>query len=213
MLFALILEVPVSKLLYGEVHNLSIIINSTAPPLLMLFIILTIRLPNEENTKRIFQRIVDIINQDQSFEQSVALITRRVKPKKSILIFGFTILYTLTFVVTLTIIMEILTYLNFNPLSQGLFIFFISVVSFFSYRIKQVANEYRLIIRDSILTPFVDFFFMPILSMGKFFSSGVTKLNFFIILFDFIIEAPFKLIFEVIEEWISFVRARKEEII
>ena len=61
--------------------------------------------------------------------------------------------------------------------------------------------------------PVVDFFFMPILSLGKFFSSEIAKLNFFIFIFDFIIEAPFKLIFEVDEEWISFVRKRKEEII
>ena len=44
---------------------------------------------------------------------------------------------------------------------------------------------------------------MPILSLGKFFSSEIAKLNFFIFIFDFIIEAPFKLIFEVVEEWIS----------
>jgi len=51
------------------------------------------------------------------------------------------------------------------------------------------------------------------LALGKFFSSGLSKLNFFIFIFDFIIEAPFKLIFEVVEEWIGFVKKRKEEII
>jgi len=106
-----------------------------------------------------------------------------------------------------------LLYLNFNLVSQVIFIFFVSVVTFFSYRIRQVAKELRLEDKQGILTPIVDFFFMPILSLGKFFSQEIAKLNFFIFIFDFIIEVPFKLLFEVVEEWISFVRKRKEEII
>jgi hypothetical protein len=54
---------------------------------------------------------------------------------------------------------------------------------------------------------------MPIVSIGKFFSAQLGRLNFFTVLFDFLLEAPFKLIIEVIEEWITFVRARKEEIV
>ena len=103
--------------------------------------------------------------------------------------------------------------MGFNLVSQAIFIFFVSIVSFFSYRIRQVTKELKLEEKESILMPVVDFFFMPILSLGKFFSSEIAKLNFFIFIFDFIIEAPFKLIFEVVEEWISFVRKRKEEII
>lgn len=213
MLFAIILEVPVSKLIFGEIHILSIAVNSIAPPILMLLIVLTIRLPGEENTKKIFHRIIDIINADQSFEKTVAYITKKVKEKRPALRVGFSILYLMTFVVTLFVINYILSLMNFNILSKMLFVFFISVVSFFSYRIKNVANEYRLVERESILRPLIDFFMMPILSLGKFFSNGLSSLNFFIVVFDFIIEAPFKLIIEVIEEWIKFVRARKEEII
>ena len=94
-----------------------------------------------------------------------------------------------------------------------IFLFFVSVVTFFSYRIRQIVRELRLDDKESMLTPLVDFFFMPILSLGKFFSQEIAKLNFFIFVFDFLIEAPFKMIFEIVEEWISFVRKRKEEIV
>jgi len=76
-----------------------------------------------------------------------------------------------------------------------------------------VSNEFRLKERETILTPFTDFFFMPILSIGKFLSTEIAKINFFIFIFDFLIEAPFKLVFEIVEEWISFVRQRKDEIV
>ncbi|MDH7476570.1 MAG: hypothetical protein QHH09_03865 [Microgenomates group bacterium] len=213
MLFALILEFPLSVYFYGEVNQTSIIINTLFPPILMLMIVAFFRVPGEDNTKKIYQRIIEIIDADKSFETKIAFMPKKSRIRKPTLIFGFTIFYSLTFIVTLTLIYELLTLLNFNLISQIIFIFFVSVVTFFSYRIKQVVNEYRLEEKEGILTPLIDFFFMPILSLGKFFSSEIAKLNFFIFFFDFLIEAPFKLIFEVVEEWISFVRKRKEEII
>lgn len=54
---------------------------------------------------------------------------------------------------------------------------------------------------------------MPVLSVGKVLSSGISKINIFGFVFDFFIEAPFKLIVEVVEEWVRFVRERREEII
>lgn len=213
MIFAIILEVPVSIYIYGEVNRNALIINSIFPPLLMIGILGFFKVPGEENTRKIFQRIVDIVDDDKSFETKVAFVPKKISPKRPLLIFAFTIFYSLTFLVTLTLIYEFLKNLGFNMVSQVIFVFFVSVVSFFSYRIRQVTKELRLEEKASVLSPIVDFFFMPMLSLGKFFSSEIAKLNFFIFIFDFIIEAPFKLIFEVVEEWISFVKKRKEEII
>ncbi|NTU74468.1 hypothetical protein HGB07_10180 [Candidatus Roizmanbacteria bacterium] len=211
--FAIILEYPISLYLFNEARIVPIIINSLFPPFLMLVILALIKLPNDENTQNIYQRIIDIIDKDKTYETKVALLTKKSKAKKSFLAFGFTIFYSSTFFITLFLIYQALSLLNFNIISQAVFIFFISVVSFFSYRIKGVTNEYRLVEKDSAFTPVVDFFFMPILSIGKFLSTEISKLNFFIVIFDFIIEAPFKLLIEIVEEWISFVKARKEEIV
>jgi len=213
MIFALILEFPLSKYFYGKVDLRSITINTLFPPFLMTLIVLFFKIPDEENTKRIFQRLVEIINKDQTFEKSVALFTKKRKVKKPILVFGFTVFYALTFLITFSLIHEILTQLNFNLISEAIFIFFVSVVTFFSYRIKQSVNELKLSEKESVLTPLIDFFFMPILFLGKFFSQEISRLNFLIFIFDFIIEAPFKLLFEIIEEWIIFVKKRKEEIV
>ena len=213
MIFAIILEVPVSVFFYGEINKSAIIINSVFPPILMIAILGFFKVPGDDNTKKIYQRIIDIIDDDKTFETKVAFVPKKSAPKRPLLIFGFTVFYTLTFLITLSLIYEFLSNLGFNLVSQSIFIFFVSVVSFFSYRIRQVTKELRLEEKTSILAPVGDFFFMPMLALGKFFSSGLSKLNFFIFIFDFIIEAPFKLIFEVVEEWIGFVKKRKEEII
>ncbi len=213
MIFALILEFPLSKYFYGEVDYQSILINTLFPPILMTIILIFFKIPGESNTKKIYQRIIEIIDKDKSFETKVAFVPKKSQPKKPLLIFGFTVFYSITFLITLTLIYELLTYLNFNLISQAIFIFFVSVVTFFSFRIRQVTKELSLEEKESAFTPVIDFFFMPILSLGKFFSQEISKLNFFIFIFDFIIEAPFKLLFEIVEEWINFVRKRKEEII
>ena len=213
MIFAIILEIPISNYFYGEVSRNAIIINSIFPAILMVIILGFFKIPGEENTKKIYRRLIDIINEDKAFETRMAFVPKKSAPKRPVLIFGFTIFYTFTFMVTLFLIYEGLSFINFNLVSQAIFIFFVSVVTFFSYRIRQITKELRLEEKSSILSPIGDFFFMPLLALGKFFSSEISKLNFFIFIFDFIIEAPFKLIFEVVEEWISFVRKRKEEII
>lgn len=213
MVFALILEYPLSLYFYNEVNILAITVNTLFPPFLMLLIIGFVKIPGERNTRRIFLRIIDIINHNPGFETSVVYISKKPKIKKPLLIFGFTVFYALTFVVTLSLIYEVLTLLKFNLISQAIFLFFVSVVTFFGYRVRQITKEYRLERKQSFLSPFIDFFFMPILSIGKFLSEEIAKLNIFIVVFDFLIEAPFKLLFEIVEEWISFVRARKEEIV
>lgn len=212
MLIALILEYPISQYFYGEAHTTSIVINTLTPPILMLIIVLFFKLPDSENTRRVFNRIINIVNEDKLFETQVAYMRKKVD-KNSLRVFMFTMVYSITFFITLYLIHLGLDLLNFNMISQALFIFFISVVSFFSYRIKQVTSEYKLSEKEGFLEPVIDFFFLPILSLGKFFSNEIARLNLFIVIFDFIIETPFKMIIDVFEEWVRFVRARKEEII
>ncbi len=212
MLLALILEYPLSLYVYGEVDYFAISINSIFPPLLMFAIALFTRTPGSDNTNRIYERIVDLVNEDEEFENQVVLITKKPRKKNPVLLFAFTVFYSLTFVGTFSLIFFILELLRFNFISKIIFVFFISVVSFFGYRIRQIAKEYFLVYKQSIYQPVLDFFFIPILSIGKFLSQEIGRWNILVLVFDFIIEAPFKLVVEVIEEWIKFVRVKKEEI-
>lgn len=212
MVIAFIIEYPLSLYYFGSINYLALIINTLFPPLLMFMLIGLTQAPNEDNTKRIYDRIVDIIDADRTFESTVSFITKKLKPKRSALIFGFTVFYTFTFFITFVLLYLTLDFLGFNLISQFIFVLFISLVSYFAYRIRKVAKQYTLKEKEGIFRPFLDIFFMPILSMGQLLSRGLAKLNFLTAFFDFIIEAPFKLIIEVLEEWISFVRSKREEI-
>ena len=213
MIFALILEYPVSLALYNEVNYTSLAINSLFPPFLMFLIIAFTRLPNEKNTRKIYGRVMEIIDADQSFETTISFVAKKAVQKRPLLIFFFTVFYLFTFYATFNLLHIILKSIGFNAISQIIFVFFVSLVAFFGYRISQVAKEYKLREKEHFFTPFLDFFFLPFLSVGKFFSTNLARLNFFGFLFDFFFETPFKIVVEVIEEWVSFARNKREEIV
>lgn len=213
MLFVLALEIPLTKYFFRKLEILPLVINTLIPPFFMAAIISFVHVPSTGNTKKIYHRLIDILNRDPSFETAKSFVSRRTRVRRPILLFGFTLLYLMTFGLTFSLIYLTLDFLGFNIVSKTIFIFFISVVTFFGYRIRQTANEYTIEEKSGIFSPIFDFFFMPILALGKFLSQEIAKLNVFILIFDFIIEAPFKLFFEIIEEWINFVKARKDEIV
>lgn len=211
-LLAIVLEVPLSQIIYNEINLFAVGVNTLFPPVLMAAIVSFVNVPGSKNTKRIYERIVDILNRDPSFETRATKISSKSRVKRPVLVLGFTIFYLLTFLVTFSLIFVVLELLGFNLISITVFLFFVSLIAFFGYRIRQTAKEYTLAKKQGIFSPIIDFFFVPIVSVGKVLSQEISKLNIFILIFDFLIEAPFKLISEIIEEWISFVRARKEEI-
>jgi len=211
--FVVILEYPVTKYFYGDIHMIPLIINTLFPPIFMGILITFVATPNDKNTRLIFKRIKEILTQNPEKNEIKNIITKENKVKRPVLLFGFTIFYLMTFGVTFSLIYYVLNVLNFNIINKAVFIFFICVVTFFAYRIRQTAKEYSVENKSGILSPVVDFFMIPILSVGKWLSSEIGKINLFIFIFDFMIEAPFKLIFEIVEEWINFVKKKKDEII
>lgn len=86
-------------------------------------------------------------------------------------------------------------------------------VSFFSFRIKRDVKQYVITEeRETFLGFIFDFFYMPIVAVGKFLSDNVSRINVFIFILDFIIEAPFKVVVSVIEEWTKYLKERKEDL-
>jgi hypothetical protein len=110
------------------------------------------------------------------------------------------------------IIVSALSRLQFNPLSQGVFLFFIAIISFLTYRIYQTANIYTVVARQGLISPIIDFFFVPVIRVGRKFTEGIAQINFILIIVDFIIEAPFKGLVGFFEQWFMFVANKREEL-
>lgn len=213
MVFAFALEAPVDLFITKKIEYLALAINAIFPPVLLFLVAGFFTVPGADNTKRLIDSIEKIMYEFDELKKDVNVFIPKPVVRRPILTAIFTVLYLGTFLLSFGLISIVLTKLHFNIASQAIFVFFVTLVSFFAYRIRASAKEYEMVDREGFLGPLVDFFFLPVLRVGHLLSREIAKINIFIFLFDFILEAPLKVIFEVVEEWIRFIRAKKEEII
>lgn len=209
ILFALALEVPAELLIYSEIHYTSLAINIAFPPVLMFLVGSLIRMPGKENIRRIQQGVDELLSAEGVPEKKIR-VPRERGPFGQVM---FGMLYAMTFLISFGAVYLGLSALKFTWVSALIFIFFLCIVSFFAFRLRAGAKEYIAIPRRSgIISMFVDFFSIPILRAGRWLSETVSRFNVFIFFFDFIIEAPFKIFLNILEEWSAFIREKKEEL-
>jgi hypothetical protein len=210
VIFAFAVEGTYERIVYGGIQWSTILINTTIPPLLMIIVSFFIRTPGKENSDRIVSFIHQLLfAETPKIGNPLHLKKKQAKPRP--ITFVFTLLWFLAFVVTFGGIMAILSRLGFNIVSQFIFLFFLTIVSFLSYRISLTAHIYQLGDKQGWFTPIADFLFMPIIRVGRGLTQSISQVNFFLFLFDFLIEAPFKTLFGFFEQWFSFLHSKREE--
>lgn len=215
MAFGLLLEWPADTFIYKKVAMYPLLINAIFPPFLMFLIATTVHVPGEENTRIILLKIRAILFGDPYFQEGDRALTFAWQPpaRGAFLLNSFRVIYLAAFIITFGTIITVLHLIGFNPVSITIFLFFLSVVALFGYAIRRSALELATIGRgENLITPFVDFFFLPILRMGRYLSLEIARWNFLTYFFDFIIEAPLKSFIEIAEEWLTFVKEKKEEL-
>jgi len=211
-LIAIFAEGTFERLIYGKIIWSSIAINIISPVVLMVIVGVLIKTPSRENSFKILKKIQTILF-DEKPELERDLIVRK-KPSKTdpILSFVFILFWIATFVLSFGAIIFILSKLHVNPLSQAIFMFFLAIVSFVSFRIQRTAYMYTIKDKkDNLGSLLFDFFFMPFIQVGQRFTSAISELNIVLFIFDFIIETPFKGIFAFFEQWFLFLRTQREK--
>ena len=210
-IFVIILELPAIKWFGEEVNLISLIINVSFPAILLFLIILFTRKPEDDNTKKIVEGINELVF--RGMERKEPFTLHKPVKRGPILNTIFGLLYTVTFFLSFGAVIWILDKIQFSWVSIIIFLFFLAFVTFFSTRIRKNIKEMLLVERrENILVFVADFFYVPIVSAGKWLSQKFDKINVFVFILDFIIEAPFKILVEIAEEWTKYVRERKEEI-
>lgn len=212
MALVLILEVPVSRWLGDIPSYLSLAVNVSFPPLLLFLIILFTRLPSDANTAKIVEGVESLAFKTDKDIEPIRLRRPAKRSPTFNAIFGF--IYAITFFLSFGFVVWILDKIDFNIVSIIIFLFFLALISFFSFRIKKRVRELTVIeTKENILSFFADFFYVPVIASGKWLSEKFSRINVFVFVLDFIIEAPFKLFVEIAEEWAKYVKERKEDVI
>jgi hypothetical protein len=209
---ALFIEGTFERFFYGQIQWLSIILNTLVPPLLMIFAGLLIKTPNAQNSERIYLDIRELLlTENPRITPNLGLKLKKDGGntiKDSI----FSLLWLLSICLVFGLIVWVLTLLHFNPLSQVIFLFFVAIISFLAYRIYQTANIYSVISSTNLFGPVFDFFFVPVVRVGRRLTEGFSQINFILMIIDFLIEAPFKGLVGFFEQWFLFLANKREEL-
>lgn len=209
IVFAIAIEVPYE--LYFVKHlSYMPIASSIAIPLLFVFLVTaTIRKPGEENTERIIDLIYDFVYQGGKKEKTDFSV---VKGRKSLTYNIFTGVYLVLFVLIFSFISYALVKIGYDIVGIGIFFIFLSLILLFGYRVKFSASELNVIPKkESLASNFFTNLTLPFLDLGVWLSDKFASLNFFILFFDFLIEAPLKNIMGILDEWGNYLRDRREE--
>lgn len=211
VIFAFAIEGTYERFFFGRIFWNSILINTGIPPILMIVVGLFIKTPDRSNSKAIFSYIQSVLYEDRP-RLGDPLVIKKQREERSVLDTVFSLLWFLAFFLSFGGIVIILTKLHFSIVSEGIFVFFLAIVSFLSYRISQTAQTYRVGDKPGLTTPLIDFLFMPVVRVGQHLTEGISQINVILFVFDFIIETPFKVLFAFFEQWFFFLHNKREEL-
>lgn len=210
-ILAFLIELPYDRFILGQIHWQALAINVFFHPALMFLIAMTISVPGVRNTQIIIEEITKIIS---GAERKVVLKVKKSMRRGSTAYIVFNTIYAIMFAISFGIVIRILSLLDFNIVSGLMFIFFLTVVSFFGFRLRNLAKQLSVLPRkDNLVNFIIDFFSLPIIRVGRFLSNNFARVNIFLFILDFIIETPFKLLVEFLERAMSFVKDKREEIV
>lgn len=211
-IFGLLIEGSVERQLYGHVSWGFLSITILTPPFLMFMSRFFIKVPDEKNTKVILDKLKTILYDPEISE--IEEVSFSIHEKKApFLNTVFIALWFLVFGAGIWGIVYVLSIFKVNFVSQSVFIFFLIVVSFLMFRINQSSKVYDAYEDGgSLLSILFYFAFMPFVLLGKRLTLSFSKINIFLLLFDFIIETPFKTIFGFFEQWFTFMRTQRAKL-
>lgn len=212
VIFAFAIEGTFEKYVYGHVQWITLAINIAAPVSVMILASFFISTPKRSNSIRILHAIRELLFSKQPRIGHAITFKDPTKRKSTLSDIIFTGLWLTTFILSFGTVIYVLNQLHFNIVSQGMFVFFIAIVSFLSYRINQTAHVYTLEDKQSIKTLIADFFFLPIARVGMYLTEGISQINIFLFLFDFVIETPFKGLFAFFDQWFLYLHSKRENL-
>jgi len=209
VLIAFAIEYPIDRYLLGHFSLMHTVINIIVPPLLMLLIVAAVRLPSERNLSLVTREVESLVFDDPPRTYTISL------PRKQRWFLRFLIRtsYIAVFSVSLYYIVKLLLSLGFSGANVVVFVLFTSLIAATGVKIYNRAREISLEKRrQGFLTFLMDLFTVPLVTIGRWFMSGLRRFNVLVLFLDFFIELPFQLFVEFLESFNGFLRRKKEEV-
>jgi len=203
------LEIPY-EWFFGNIRVVPLFINFFFPPTVLLLMTGSIPRPGKANTDRLIQILQTLVSGEGKHPESIVRTPQKTAVRRSI----FTLIYGFFSLVLFAGIFWFLRVLNFSLLGGFFFVVFLGLVSFLGLRLRSSMRELRVVVpQQRVIGALLDFLTLPMIDLGRQIALRASQINVFLFLLDAIIEAPFKLLIGLVEEWFTYLRERKEELV
>ncbi len=210
ILIALAIEIPVERYMQSELNYVAIGLSVAVPAIVLFGLVATVRTSTQRNFERVMMEVVKIIQVRGSQEPYNIFPPRKRTGLGASIIY---ILYLLSFIISFGALIWVLQKLEFSPFSMIIFLMFMSLVLFAGTKIRQQARELMVeSVKEGFLYNVFDIFSLPMIQVGRWLSGQIVRYNVLVLVLNFLIEAPFQIFVEFLEQWRSFLREKKEEI-
>ncbi|NBD73880.1 hypothetical protein GVX82_02460 [Patescibacteria group bacterium] len=207
VIVGLAVELPYELLVLGEIHYLPLAVNMLFFPILLFFMVKTVQLPGPENTEAAVTGVQTLVAGHPHPQIFVPVAERSLVQKLS-----FGLFYLIFAGLSFGAIVWCLLALNFNLASMGLFLFFLTVVSYFGLRIRYRAREWTVERGEESVLGLVWYLLsLPVIRTGRWVATRLSSVNVFVLFMDVILETPFKLLLGSFDAFITFAKETKRE--
>ena len=210
VLLAFSIEIPLDKYIIGDFNLTTLWIGVIVPPLLMLLLVLSTKTTTKENFQKLMMAVMKIT---YGKENGGVLEIPVIKRRRPMIEKSINTIYLLSFLLSFGIISWLLWQVNFSVLSIIIFLAFISMIAFAGTKIRQRSRE--LLVgeeRQGFIYTIFDLFSLPIIHTGGWLSHQVARYNILSVILNFLIEVPFQVFIEFLEQWRSFLREKREKV-
>lgn len=204
MTIALVVELPYELFILGGINYLPLGINLFFHPLLLFTLTRRVGSLDESNTAAIIEGIHGIL-----YQGKVRAVRIGGAFTQLTLAFGFA--YLLLMFLVFGGLVGLLQLLAFNPVSIVLFLFFLTLVSYFAFRIRYQARRWKVLENRGALAIIAGVLAVPIVRTGRWLSQKFSSINVFVMIMDFIIETPFKRLLNFSNQFLIYLREKSEE--
>ena len=210
--FAIVIEVPYEYYFLGGISILPLVTTILIPILFVFLVAFTIKKPDESNTDRILDKIFDFVYVSGRKDKTSFSLTSA--NRGGIMYKAFAFAYGVLFFLTFGAISYLLQKIGFNMVGGVIFFIFLSLVLLFAYRVKFTASELNVTgEKENLFSHLMYNISLPLLDLGVWLADKFSRFNFIIAFLDILIEAPLKNVIGVADEWTSFVRERRQEVV
>lgn len=203
-------EIHLARLIWGQFTPLVVAVDIFGPTVLMFFLVATIKPPSKNNLEIVLLETMKIVYQTERTD----IYEIRAPRKRGILIKSLIVLfYLIGASISLGILTGVLISIGFPPTSVVVNIMFVALIAFAGLAVRNRAEELTVEEKKTGFFGFLfDILFLPIVGLGRWISNKWRKYNAIAVFFSALIDLPFQIFIEFLEQWRYFLKEKKEEI-